>query len=219
MKKVFAKLLCYWSWLKKPSYWKCDDNQAVEHVQHAIIDLLTTLKSHWPRTSGQGWATAKFHEQLHVPDDIDRYGAPQNYHTGPAEHNHIDLVKKMARQSTKNRSLLDHQIGTRWSETFVINTVYDRMSMFHPTPILSSTNNNTNNDMSRKGYVTIKRQDDNYEILAQGWCKSNDYTETFFCEDSIRVIAFLCPINKTTMVQVFTEYRRNGEIFRAHPNY
>ena len=37
------------------------------------------------------------HEQLHVPDDIERNGAPQGSHTGPTEHNHIRLVKQPAK--------------------------------------------------------------------------------------------------------------------------
>jgi hypothetical protein len=39
--------------------------------------MLRELIRLWPRVRGQGWEKAKIHEQLHVPDDIERNGAPQ----------------------------------------------------------------------------------------------------------------------------------------------
>ena len=74
-------------------------------------------------------------------------------------------------------------------------------------------------DMAKKGFITIKRENDTYEILQQGWYKQQDYTESFFCENAIRVMACICPVGQTTTVQEFTEYKQNDEIFRAHPNY
>jgi hypothetical protein len=61
--------------------------------------MLTRLKNLWPREKGQGWFKAKYHEQLHVPDDIEHNGAPSNTHTGPTEHNHLFFVKNPAKRS------------------------------------------------------------------------------------------------------------------------
>jgi hypothetical protein len=51
----------------------------------------------WPCVRGNGWEKAKIDEQFHVPDDIERKGAPQGSHTGLTEHNHIQLVKRPAK--------------------------------------------------------------------------------------------------------------------------
>ena len=63
----------------------------------SIRKLLSDLMKLWPRDKKQGWETAKFHEQLHVPDDIECNGAPHNTHYGPMEHNHIEFVKNLAK--------------------------------------------------------------------------------------------------------------------------
>ena len=75
--------------------------------------MLSQLVALWPQECGQGWQTAKHHEQMHVPDDIEAYGAHQNYHTGPSEHNHIDNIKKMAKITQNRKSVSDWQIANR----------------------------------------------------------------------------------------------------------
>jgi hypothetical protein len=86
MRYVFQQLLCYWVWLKKEFYWKVGDTAAKEAACTAIQTMLSQLVQLWPRERGQGWQTAKHHEQLHVPDDIEAYGAHRNYHSGSSEH-------------------------------------------------------------------------------------------------------------------------------------
>jgi hypothetical protein len=90
--------------------------------------MLRDLQQLWPRSSGQGWEKPKTHEQLHVPDDIERNGAIQNYHTGPTEHNHIFHVKRLACAIQRRRETLDQQIANRASESYVIDYAYQRMA-------------------------------------------------------------------------------------------
>jgi hypothetical protein len=78
---VFQQMLCYWVWLKKEFYWKIGDTVAKEAAHTAIQTMLSQLVELWPCERGQGWQTAKHHEQMHVPDDIEAYGAYRNYHT------------------------------------------------------------------------------------------------------------------------------------------
>jgi hypothetical protein len=93
MRQAFQMLLSYWVWLKRDTYWKRGDKKAKEAARTAISVMLRELMRLWPRERGQGWEKAKIHEELHVPDDIERNGAPQDSHTGPTEHDHIRLVK------------------------------------------------------------------------------------------------------------------------------
>jgi hypothetical protein len=46
-----------------------------EGARAAIRTMLWDLLRLWPHKAGQGWEKAQNHEQLHVPDDIDRNGA------------------------------------------------------------------------------------------------------------------------------------------------
>jgi hypothetical protein len=52
------------------------------------------------------------HEQLHVPV---AYGNHKNIHTGPQEHNHID-IKKAAKKTQQNKNKFDVQTGHRVME-------------------------------------------------------------------------------------------------------
>ena len=88
-------------WLKKDSYWKRNSKKDTESAREAIRTMLRRIIKLWPRSTGQNWDLPKFHEQLHVPDDINRNGAPHGTHSGPTEHNHIIHVKKPAKTTQK----------------------------------------------------------------------------------------------------------------------
>jgi hypothetical protein len=94
-------VLCYWKWLKKDSYWKRGSVRGKRDAKNAIQIMLSNIKRLMNREKGQGWSVCKFHEQLHVPDDIDRNGPPAGTHSGPTEHNHIEKVKKTTKQAKK----------------------------------------------------------------------------------------------------------------------
>jgi hypothetical protein len=99
-----------------------------EGARTAIRTMLRDLQQLWPRSSGQGWEKPKTIEQLHVPDDIERNGAVQNYHTGPTEHNHIFHVKGLACATQRQRETIDQQIANRASKSYVIDYAYQRMA-------------------------------------------------------------------------------------------
>ena len=62
----------------------------------SICIMLQKIQSLWPRSKGQGWEKSKFHEQLHVPMNIQLQGAPETSHSGPTENHHIVMIKKPA---------------------------------------------------------------------------------------------------------------------------
>ena len=89
LRYVFSMLLCYWSWLKKKTFWKLNDKQGKHSATTSIRKMLQELIRLWPRGAGNGWFKPKVHEQLHVPRDIERNGSPRESYSGPLEHNHI----------------------------------------------------------------------------------------------------------------------------------
>jgi hypothetical protein len=126
MRKVFQRLLIYWQYLHKKSFWQIDDHETRAKVRDAIRQLLNELVTLWPRHTGQGWCLAKFHEQLHVVDDIQRNGPPGGTNTHVTEHHHVGF-KNLARRTQQIRLSLDEQLGNRIHEAATINLAYDRM--------------------------------------------------------------------------------------------
>jgi hypothetical protein len=126
--QVFQMMLAYWVWLKKETYWVHGDVLSREGARTAIRTMLRDLQQLWPHSSGQGWEKPKTHKQLHVPDDIKRNGAVQNYYTGPTEDNHIFHVKRLACATQRRREFLDQQIANRASRSYVIDYAYQRMA-------------------------------------------------------------------------------------------
>jgi hypothetical protein len=131
MRQVFQMLLSYWVWLKQDSYWKRGNKDAKESARTAIRVMLRELIQLWPRVRGQGWEKAKIHEQLHVPDDIERNGAPQGSHTGPTEHNHIRLVKRPAKGTQQRAKVFDRQLGQRVRDAYIVDMAYACMLSKH----------------------------------------------------------------------------------------
>ena len=91
--------------------------------------MLMKIKVLWPRTEGQGWNIPKFHEQLHVPDDIFQNGSQASTHSGPVEHNHIHFVKCLSRRTQKKRKTIDFQIASRTDENDIINNAAYSMNI------------------------------------------------------------------------------------------
>ena len=102
---VSEMVLCYRAWLKLDKFWKRDDNVTFDNVQVAVEKLLQSIIKLMPRSSGQNWEIAKIHEQLHVAENIKYFGAHQNVHTGPQEHNHIENTKKPSKLVQRKKKL------------------------------------------------------------------------------------------------------------------
>ena len=116
-------------WLKKDKYWKRNDGHVFVEVLGTIRLMLRKIKDLWPRTEGQGWNIPKFHEQLHVPDNILQNGSPAGTHSGPVEHNHIHFVKCLSKRIQKKKKTIDYQIASRTYENDIINNAAYSMNI------------------------------------------------------------------------------------------
>jgi hypothetical protein len=240
MREVFQMLLSYWVWLKRDTYWKRGDKAAKTKARSAISVMLRQLIRLWPRDRGQGWEKAKIHEQLHVPDDIERNGAPQGSHTGRTENHHIFLVKRPAKGTQQRAEVLDRQLGQRVSDTYIIDMAYDRMntnyyapsspesssSMIH-TPGISS--------QAAKGWLFVDKPDNqSANNLPATPCFDTYHTkEEHFNDDLVKFLVKVyaaLPPSQTPLrgpggrfyhrrLFLATEYKRAGVIFRGHANY
>jgi len=111
MQEMFQILLCYWAWLKSEVFWKKGSPTSKQRYKASICLMLNKLYDLWPRSKGQGWDKPKFHEQLHIPDDIERNGSPNSTSTQLTEHNHIEVIKNPAKCTQCRQLMLDKQIA------------------------------------------------------------------------------------------------------------
>ena len=232
MRQVFQMLLSYWVWLKRDTYWKRGDRTAKEAARDAISVMLRELIRLWPRVRGQGWEKAKIHEQLHVPDDIERNGAPQGSHTGPTEHNHIWLVKRPAKGTQQRAELLDRQLGQRVSDAYIVDMAYQRMTCQYDRLLPSSSLVQLPGLSSQgsKGWLFVKK----YDLLpSTGSLDLVNTKKEHFSEEMVECLVQHYAAQPAShrphigpggqyyhrRLYLSTEYKRGKAIFRGHADY
>ena len=232
MRQVFQMLLSYWVWLKRDTYWKRGDNDAKESARNSISVMLRELIRLWPRVRGQGWEKAKIHEQLHVPDDIERNGAPQGSHTGPTEHNHIRLVKRPAKGTQQRAEVLDRQLGQRVSDAYIVDMAYQRMATHYDKPLHVSSSLVQTTGLSSQGSKGWLFVDTNafpavpcFDLMYSKADHFSDEMVDFLVEHYAALPASQPPVIGPycrpfhRRLHLSTEYKRSGAIFRGHADY
>ena len=238
MRYVFSMLLCYWSWLKKTTFWKPNDREARRVATRSIRKMLEELIRLWPRGAGNGWFKPKVHEQLHVPRDIEWNGSPRQSYSGPLEHNHI-FLKDLSERTQRVRETLDMQLATRAHESFVIDYCYNKMQ-FQKGIREKKKNNNCGDDKdeaisynSSKCTVRMIKKPKGQVDLHYTWTTNcgkrkknrtiedlkfdgmvDRYLKNYFREKCVED-----PQLMSLEVMLVTEYNREGVVFRAHPSY
>jgi hypothetical protein len=127
---VFEALLCFDQWLNQATYWtKQHHAESILVVQKAIQTLLQMCVDDIPLANGKSWKFPKFHELLHLLDNIERFGAPINYCAQRPESLLIPVAKKPGRRAQKrhNGSAYELQSAQRLSYSLMINAVYTRI--------------------------------------------------------------------------------------------
>jgi hypothetical protein len=99
-----------------------------------------------------------------VPDDIERNGALQGSHTGPTEHDHIRLVKRLAKGTKQRAKVLDRQLGQHVRDLYIVDMAYQCMSSQYGQSshlALSSLVQTTGlSSEGAKGWLFVDTQDD-----------------------------------------------------------
>ena len=217
MRECFQMILCYWMWLKKDKYWKRKDKDSMVAAKYAIQQMLARIVDLWPRTTGQGWNLAKFHEQLHVPDDIFQNGAPSGSHSGPVEHGHIQMVKRPSQRTQKRRKTLDIQLAHRVYESYLVNTAYTQMQVNRNKTSVGKDKQPLDGPTKNASTGQLKIKLINGEPVAMYTKKSmklnkdtlNFLVKTYCCGSSQ---------NETT-ISYFSEYKQGDKLYRGILNY
>ncbi len=246
--ELLEALLTFHAWCKCRDSFRCSTQDDIDDIRHSIATLLDMVKSRFPRNVGNGWDLQKFHELLHVPDDIFRFGSPRNTDAGPGERSLKDFAKKPARTSQKREDGFLDQVSSR---------IHER-SMFEKAKRLTDPGRLWGSTISTAADSDSELSDDNAidgstnrQINGQAVCEAprvtsftvgkprfqvnfspNGYLGTVSLSSwTTKGIVNLHPViinwfiadqqkrKYTTNVAIWTEYKRNGVRFRAHPNY
>ena len=229
MQYMFQMQLCFWQWLKKDSYWEREDHSAKERARDAIRVLIGSLPKFWPRLKGQGWDKPKTHELLHIPDDIERHGAPSNTNSHRTENHHISGVKRPFERTQKRRDKMDYQIALRRHEDMIIQRAWAAMNWEETSDLLADGSQIKANDiMSSQLGGSLVRIELDYDPYKGTWDWSRQgSTESAHLNDSTiddAVELFLdtlgkIPIDHSIVLLFHTECRRGDRLFRAHELY
>ena len=220
MRECFQMILCYWMWLKKKKYWKIDDKNASSKALRAIRKMLSRMKTFWPRETGQGWDLPKFHEQLHVIDDIIWNGAPAGSFSGPLENNFIPFVKKPSKRTQRRRKQLDAQIAQRNYETYLIeNSLYYMETIDLETKKQPKQTCKPPKITGSKGRLKFKMVDGTTKVFyKKNSPRLNEETLNYLLND-YEPIQDTIKAGKTTFLTYHSEFKKDGKVFRGHNNF
>jgi hypothetical protein len=97
---VFEAMLCFDQWLNQPTYWtKRNHRIAIESIQTSIRRLMKMCKDAIPTDNPSKWKFPKFHELLHIVDDMTRFGATTNFCAQRPESLLIPVAKQPGRRA------------------------------------------------------------------------------------------------------------------------
>jgi hypothetical protein len=136
---VFEAMLCFDEWLRKDTYW-ADHNAEVTKaiVSLSIAQLMPLSKKYIPTSKSTAWNYPKFHEMMHIVDDMSRFGAPQNFCAQRPESLFIVAAKQPGRGAQKRHIgvVYELQAAQRLCYLLMINTVHNRiqMALLHLAP-------------------------------------------------------------------------------------
>ncbi|HEY9301929.1 MAG TPA: hypothetical protein VIQ31_37300 [Phormidium sp.] len=178
-----------------------------------------------PRTTGNNWDISKIHEQLHVADNIEKYGAHENVHTGPQEHNHIELTKKPSKQVQRKKSILDWQLANRTCEKYILNVAQQQLwkEKHHTSETTTTSPANkgfkVNATSCRFSLVLSKPSNGNRIAVLFEWLTRKQKTVQVSNEVLLALWNYFGDSIYEKEITGFTEVVKDGLIFRADINY
>ena len=204
--KIFEKCLIVEKWLQREDGY---DIRKFDTFRRNIQLFMREYKATCNRRVGNNMKLVKFHMLLHIVDDIDRLGSPQNTNGGPCEANFKPQKKESVR--TQRRARLFHeQMARRIYEQQVISRAtlsYGREENIHVTDRLVS---------GARFSLQYNDEDMQYEVIwSRPASKSRMYKE--------ELIEFVYDVffhhEEEEQIQCFTEHKVNGYIFRGDCSY
>jgi hypothetical protein len=102
---------------------------AKDSAQFSIKVLMRVCSNYPATTNSNRWNFPKFHELLHVVDDMSRFGAPTNFCAQCPKSLLISAAKQSGQRAQKGHHGINYELkaAQRLCASGVINTVYERI--------------------------------------------------------------------------------------------
>ena len=192
--------------------------------------LMFVLKRIFRRTAGMGLKLVKFHAILHLVQDIVNYGVPNVVDTGSNESHH-KVTKKVAKLTQKNIPVFKKQTAVRLDEFHLVDlAICELEGRNHweyfcldqergPLEPCQAPQNNEVPDTTGTSITVFFNED------AGETCWKFRKNKARARWDG-QLVDFLYELQKKTAqtagiedLNIRTEHKRAGEIFRGHPDY
>jgi Plavaka transposase len=219
---VFEAMLCFDQWLNQATYWTAQHHaESKRVVQHAIKTLMAMCVKDIPLAKGKTWKFPKFHELLHILDNMERFGAPINYCAQRPESLLIPVAKKPGRRAQKrhNGSAYELQSAQRLAYSLMINAVYARM--------WESTATDSHVSIPPDGTLT---PDEHFASTGKATfatltCNASGYLLHWHTQTSVGLLKIPDPVLQFvshqfgSRVRLCTEFIYQKHTYRCHPSY
>ena len=166
----------------------------------------------------------KFHGILHLVDDMLLHGVPMNMDTGSNESHH-KLTKLLAKLTQRDISVFEAQTAQRLVEFLLLELAMEELNgktMFEhfvtkreeePELLEGKTEASTSSTLGGT-WISVQHDSDEEDVT---WNMGNGKSASWDT-DLLQHLHDLQEELGLNLV-VRTEHRRNGEVFRGHPNY
>ena len=224
-------LTCLLQW----EQWLKQDSIPVGEVRKSAVAnrwLMRLIKIVAPRENGMGWNTVKFHLLTHIWEDMMMFGIPSNVDSGPGEKNHKANVKQPGGNTQKRQGQLAVQTATRYAENLLLKKLSNKYGANHSTS--SDTTNLLNNHNIAVGQAMhisgsrVGGTQFSIGLTDNGLVQEVVYLwKTRGCMENVKlpeqwleaIVGHCLPHLPTNHIDCFTEHKRSGQVFRAHPSY
>ena len=183
------------------------------------------------RTEGMGLNVIKFHMILHMWNDIWQFGVPSEFDTGSNEGHH-KLTKIAAKLTQRNETTFDFQTCTRLDEFHLIELalaeLFDGAVMWNyfnkvadldeDKSIFDEEDNIPTTGGSQIRVAKNDKDDDVVYFMGVGK-ESKIPCELEWNKDLLLFLFELQSKLHINQLDIRVEHKRNGTIFRGHPNY
>jgi hypothetical protein len=229
--EIVESLLSFHAWVKETDSFDVTP-EGMKQMRRSVCVMLKTLKEFIPRLDGNGWKLQKFHEHLHVVDDISRFGSPRNTDAGSGERSLKYFAKRPAETSQKRTSVFLGQVCSRLHETAMIrfaNRTTGQLSLNNDDNA-DDNSDAANDDVPEQVKSIFPERQSRYSVNFRLPGTVNGIVRwiTRETKDQLRQVSMAITDwfrkdrqeRKYDMsVVCYTEYIRDNQYFRAHPNY
>ena len=222
---VFECMLCLDEWMNQHTFWNAQTyTRSKRAAYRGIVTLMEMCRTHIPLSGTSTWKFPKFHELLHVLDDMERFGAPVNFNAQRPESLLIFAAKQPGRRAQKRHEgcKFELQSAQRLSYSLMIDTM-------HTCIWDSEESGNALNDAAMEtscddsliiqegtGHATFGRviRDELFQYQTI-WQTSTHKDLMVLPRELMQFLVHTFGLH----VCICTEYVREEFTFRCHPNY